>query len=60
MIANFGGRETKMALDYPGRYYVHYYLRYFNDLWDSITPMQYGSLLIIIAICGYVLMKTSR
>jgi len=49
-----------MALDYPGRYYVHYYLRYFNDLWDSITPMQYGSLLIIIAICGYVLMKTSR
>jgi len=49
-----------MGPDYPGRYYVHFYLRYFNDLWDSITPMQYCSLLIFIAVCGYLLMRTSR
>ncbi|WP_437223162.1 hypothetical protein SH661x_003100 [Planctomicrobium sp. SH661] len=49
-----------LAANYPGRYYVRFYTNYFANFWENITPMQYGCLLIFIAICGYLLMKSSR
>ena len=49
-----------LGIHYPGRYYVQFYANYASDFWDNITPMQYGCLLIFIAVCGYLLMRGSR
>jgi len=49
-----------LAYQYPGKYYVRFYVTYLNDLWDNITPGQYGGLLIFIAVCGYLLMRSAR
>ncbi|SFH79780.1 hypothetical protein [Planctomicrobium piriforme] len=45
---------------YSFRQYMNAYSRYANNFWDNMTPMQYGCLLIFIAICGYILMRSSR
>lgn len=49
-----------LALQYPGRYYVRAYLTLLNDFWGNLTPAQYGGLLIFIAVCGYLLMRSTR
>jgi hypothetical protein len=41
-------------------YYLRFYRNYALDFWDNITPMQYGCLLIVVAVCGWVMMRTSR
>lgn len=42
------------------RYYLRTYQNYAYDFWENITPMQYGCILILVAVCGYILMKTTR
>ncbi len=41
---------------------VNYYLRYYHKsaiyAWEHITPMQYGWLLISVAVIGWLLMKS--
>jgi hypothetical protein len=41
---------------------VNYYLRFYRDYalerWNEMTPMQYGLLLISIAVFGWLLMKS--
>jgi hypothetical protein len=39
-------------------YYVRFYRDYALDRWDQMTPMQYGCLLISIAVFGWLLMKS--
>lgn len=39
------------------RYYLRFYREYALDKWNHITPMQYGILLISIAVTGWLLMK---
>jgi hypothetical protein len=39
--------------------YARFYWQYGNKLWNTMTPMQYGMLLVGIAVCGYLLMKNS-
>lgn len=42
------------------RQYFRAYQRYAVDFWDTMTPMEYGCLLIFVAVCGYILMKSAR
>jgi len=49
-----------LAMQYPGKYYVRAYLTMLTNFWDHLTPSQYGGLLIAIAVCGYLLMRSSR
>jgi|GEM_PF-1865276 len=42
------------------RQYLRAYEHYAADFWNNMTPMQYGMILIFIAICGYLLMRSSR
>jgi hypothetical protein len=42
------------------RYYLRTYQNYALDFWENLTPMQYGCILIGVAVCGYILMKTAR
>ncbi len=39
------------------RYYWRFYQQYAVEKWNHITPMQYGLLLISIAVFGWLLMK---
>lgn len=39
-------------------YYARFYRDYALDRWDQMTPMQYGMLLISIAVFGWLLMKS--
>ena len=39
--------------------YGHFYVKYVNDMWNGMSPMEYGFLLIAIAGAGYFLMKNS-
>jgi len=48
-----------LAFDYSARAYMKAYSTYATDLWENMTPAQYGGVLIFIAICGYLLMKSS-
>lgn len=40
---------------------IELYLRFYEDqlfrLWDHLTPMQYATILIVVALLGWVLMK---
>jgi hypothetical protein len=42
------------------RQYLRAYEHYAADFWNNMTPMQYGMILIFIAIGGYLLMRSSR
>ncbi len=48
------------AFDYSARQYMRAYSKYAVDFWENMTPAQYGSILIFIAVCGYLLMRSSR
>lgn len=39
-------------------YYLRFYRDYALDRWNEMTPMQYGCLLISIAVFGWLLMKS--
>jgi hypothetical protein len=41
------------------QYYLRFYRNYALDRWDSLTPMQYGVLLISIGVFGWILMKNA-
>ncbi len=41
-------------------YYLRFYRNYALDRWDSMTPMQYGVLLIGIGLFGWLLMKSAN
>lgn len=40
--------------------YGSFYWRFAKTSWHNITPMQYGGLLVFIAIVGYMLMRSSK
>jgi hypothetical protein len=48
------------AADYPGRYYVQFYIRYFSEYWDNMTPAGYAGLLVFVGVCGYLLMRSAH
>lgn len=39
-------------------YYYDYYLRALDDAWAHMTPTKYATLLIIVCVFGFVLMKS--
>lgn len=43
-------------------HHVHYYLSFYKSFllraWDNMTPLQYGCILIAVAVIGYLLMKS--
>jgi hypothetical protein len=39
-------------------YYLSFYKNFFLRAWNGITPMQYGFLLVSVAVIGYLLMKS--
>ena len=39
-------------------YYLTFYKNYFLHAWNNLTPMQYGFLLVAVAVIGYLLMKS--
>lgn len=41
------------------RYYANWYYEFGADTWSNMTPMQYGTLLILIGVFGWILMKTT-
>lgn len=41
------------------RFYSGYYYDYGIDVWENITPSQYGILLVSIGVAGWFLMKSS-
>ena len=38
--------------------YLHFYRQYALEAWANMTPMQYGYLLVTIAVIGWALMKS--
>jgi hypothetical protein len=40
--------------------YGRYYVRYAEDRWNNMTPIEYGSVLILVALFGWLLMKSQR
>ncbi|WP_459555535.1 hypothetical protein [Lacunimicrobium album] len=38
-------------------YYTNFYVAFLGRLWRDITPSQYGILLIMIALGGYMMMR---
>lgn len=57
-----GQNRTPMWTTVPETflYYLRFYRDYALDFWDNITPMQYGCLLIAVAVGGWLMMKSSR
>lgn len=49
-----------LAFDYTARAYMKAYGKYATDFWENMTPGQYGGVLIFIAVCGWLLMRSSR
>ncbi|QDT96219.1 hypothetical protein [Gimesia aquarii] len=39
------------------REYSNFYINYLNKRWDNISPMEYGTVLIVIAFIGWLLMR---
>lgn len=39
------------------RWYWRFYVDYAIDFWNTLTPMGYGSILIAVAIFGWLLMR---
>lgn len=39
-------------------FYWSFYKNYFLHAWNNLTPMQYGLLLVAVAVIGYLLMKS--
>lgn len=39
-------------------YYLGFYKNFFLHAWNNLTPMQYGMLLVAVAVIGYLLMKS--
>jgi hypothetical protein len=40
--------------------YGKFYLNYGLDWWNNMGPMQYGTVLILVALFGWILMKSRR
>lgn len=41
------------------QYYLHFYSSFLRGAWDNITPMQYGYLLVTIAVVGWLAMRSN-
>lgn len=39
------------------REYSNFYVNYLNKRWDNISPMEYGLVLVSIAVIGWLLMR---
>lgn len=48
------------SLTFTARQYLTAYQRYAIDFWEHITPMQYGCILIGVAVVGYIMMKSGK
>ena len=40
--------------------YFYYYQRFLLKSWHNMTPMQYGYLLVTIAVVGWIMMKSQQ
>lgn len=40
--------------------YSNFYVRYATDWWNNMNPMQYGTILIAVAVFGWLLMRSQR
>ncbi|WP_291177815.1 hypothetical protein [Gimesia sp.] len=40
------------------REYSTFYISYLNKRWDNISPMEYGVVLVTIAVIGWLLMRS--
>ncbi len=38
-------------------YHLEFYRQFLISSWDNMSPMQYGSLLVAIAVAGWMLMR---
>ena len=38
-------------------YHLHFYQKFLVSAWDRMSPMQYGCLLTLIAVTGWMLMR---
>ena len=38
--------------------YARFYQSYISNKWDNMTPLEYGYLLVTIAVIGYLAMKS--
>jgi hypothetical protein len=49
-----GGTAMGVVTDH-----LHFYQKYFLSAWHNMTPMQYGYLLVTIAVVGWLCMKSA-
>jgi hypothetical protein len=49
-----GGTVMSVVTDH-----LHFYQKYFLSAWHNMTPMQYGYLLVTIAVVGWLCMKSA-
>ena len=40
--------------------YMRTYQRYAYEFWEGLTPMQYGSVLIIVFVAGFLLLRSGN
>jgi hypothetical protein len=45
---------------YTLRQYLRAYQRYAENFWETMGPMEYTGILIFVAVCGFILMRSSR
>ena len=38
--------------------YMRIYQRYAYDFWDTMSPIEYGALLIFVFVCGFLLLRS--
>jgi hypothetical protein len=38
--------------------HMYFYRKFFYQAWENMTPMQYGFLLVSVAVVGWIMMKS--
>lgn len=51
---------SQLLLALTARQYMRFYSKYASEFWDNISPTQYIALMTFVAVCGYILMKTTK
>jgi hypothetical protein len=49
-----------LLASYTVRQYFRAYQRYAQNFWDTMGPMEYICILTFVAVCGFILMRSSR
>jgi hypothetical protein len=66
MTYGFAGGSSPPLCRWPGGIamrvitdHLYFYQKYFLSAWHNMTPMQYGYLLVTIAVVGWLCMKSA-